>query len=364
MSTALATIDMNAAGVREYFRSGNVAQLTQEEKDFVLSKLCERYGLDPILRPFDLISFQGSAKFYMTASATNQLANLKGLTREIIDLSIDEAKLLAKCTVVVRDPQGRSETANAFIAVSKFLPPTKDNPQMRKVMLEGEDLANALMKLETKAKRKATLSFFGVMDAGADYEDRPTATQIQPDVSRPQVMADVAEAQKVVASPTAPATAPAPMPTAEEILSPATPEKKRGRPPKAQATPTQENNVIDVEASIPTVQTATPTAPVPVPVEIPIEIEPIIPAPVAAPKVAKVKYSRTQHATQLIGTATEIFGDAGWHSDPAKKEAVKAAIPELDGKVALFEEGSAVVLPEFKAALKAFLAKANVIKAG
>lgn len=346
-SNAMA-VNMQSASVREYFRSGNVAQLNEHEKDFVLAKLCERYGLDPILRPFDLISFQGGQKFYMTASATNQLANAKGLSREVVSLDIVEDKMMAKCTVKVSDPTGRTEVANGFIAISKFLAPTKADPVPKRVLLDGDDLANALLKLETKTKRRATLSFFGVMDAGSDYEDRPAANVVAPDVSRPQVIADAGKAVETVK------IAQNENPVKEEASAEHVEVEKprRGRPSKKQA---------DVQGALPSIAEVQNEIPAISDAEFEDAIPQVEPE---KPKVVYIKYARTQHARQLVDTATKIFGDAGWATDEAKKSAVKAAIPELDGIADLFVEGSTDVLPSFQKQLTNLLIKAGVLKAG
>lgn len=340
MSTELQKIDMESVAVREYFRSGNVAQLRDSEKDFVLQKLCDRYGLDPILRPFDLISFQGGQKFYMTASATNQLANIKSLSREVGEISIDEAKMLAKCTVSVLDPQGRKENSTGYVSVARFLAPTKDNPVPKRVMMEGEDLANALLKLETKTKRRATMSFFGVMDSVGDYEDRSVAHVAAPDVSRPQLMRDAATATKVVEASV----------VVEEAKP--TPAPKKERAVKAKE-PQAENNAKAVEASIPTLPPEAATIPVEAPAEVIMEVPAQQAAP-TSPELPKIVYARTVHSKFLIAAADLILG-AKWSENAQLKDSVKRAIPELDGKVNVLAEGSSEVLPEFVEAFKAIL---------
>jgi hypothetical protein len=343
------------AGIKEYFRSGNIAQLNPDEQDFIKAKLCERYNLDPILRPFELISFAGGQqKFYMTASATNQLANALSLTREIVNLEIDEQRMIAKCTVKVSSPTNRSETCNAFIAISKFAPPKERGGIPTRVLMEGEELANTLMKLETKAKRKATMSFFGIMDAGTDYEDRPAAPLAAPDVSRPMVVADANLVSRMVEAEVA---TEAKQSINELAMSPVPTEKpasKRG--PKPKVAPVEvPNDAKEVEASIPTI---------PEVVEAPV-VAPVVeskPEPVA-PKVVMYQRTLKEHAAGLVNTASKLFGGATWTQDEIKKSAVKNAIPELDGKVAMFEEGGTEVLPVFEKAMRDFLVKAGVLKA-
>jgi hypothetical protein len=314
-------IKMDSVSVREYFRTGNVSQLNDTEKDFVLSKLCERYDLDPILRPFDLISFRGVAKFYMTASATNQLADKKKLSRKVVSIELDAEKMIARCSVQVSDPSGRCEDSNAFISIGKYLPPSKDNPVMKKVLLDGEDLANALLKLETKAKRRATLSFFGILDAGADFEDKPT---VQPDPFI-DVKDSEDEPKKLV-------------------------EAKK---PRKTAEKTEEIKKPEKTEQIPLVQTKTKEDEIDAHIEKLANLENEFSAPqTVAQEEKKVVYSRTNHAEFLIKAVNKIMNDSAWTKNEEIKNKVKAAIPALDGTVPCFFEGSKELCTEFINALK------------
>jgi hypothetical protein len=345
-TTAVAELDRQSGAVREYFRSGNVAGLNDAEKDFVLRKLCERYNLDVILRPFELIEFQGKQKFYMTASATNQLAGLRNLTREVQAIKCDFERGIAECQCTVTDSAtGRKETGSGFISITRFEVDKTKPGGVAKVSMSGEDLANALAKLETKAKRRVTLAFFGVPDAGLD-EDMGTPIA-SPELVRIEGTSDT-DAAKEIARTSAPASAkpakvatvidtPAAAPQKEEApateTAPETP-RRRGRPAKAAEkatveTPTTEER-DDLEAQI------SGAAPQGKPTE---EIKTVI-------------YKRAEHAKFLLAAADKIFGgDPAWKNDDRKNKIV-AAIPALDGKVAVVAEGSTEILPEFLAALK------------
>lgn len=131
-----------------------INQLTAEEKAEMLVLLCERYGLDPITGPFAILQQKGGKKgfdgpprevVYATRSCTDQLAEKFKISREIIDgpliRDFDGQKMAyAKCRAST--PDGRTETASATLFVS--------------------DLENLLMKVETKAKRRATLAMMGI----------------------------------------------------------------------------------------------------------------------------------------------------------------------------------------------------------
>jgi hypothetical protein len=131
-----------------------INQLTADEKAEMLVLLCERYGLDPITGPFAILQQKGGKKgfdgpprevVYATRSCTDQLAEKFKISREIVDgpliRDFDGQKMAyAKCRAST--PDGRTETASATLFVS--------------------DLENLLMKVETKAKRRATLAMMGI----------------------------------------------------------------------------------------------------------------------------------------------------------------------------------------------------------
>jgi len=159
-------------GLKQYYRNGNLIGLSDDQKDAVLVKLCERYGLDLILSPFAKIDFRGVEKFYLTASGTDQIAAQQKLTREIVKFEIDTQLGLVRCEArVTNSDKTRSETSLAFYPVTKYsqVKGADGKIEVKQITLQGEELANALMKSVTKAFRRATLSFVGL--AGGEVEE-------------------------------------------------------------------------------------------------------------------------------------------------------------------------------------------------
>lgn len=346
------TLNDASVGVKEYFRSGNVAQLTESERDIVLAKLCERYDLDPLLRPFDLISFQGKAKFYLTASATNQLAAKKNLTRTVSNIELDEQRFIAKCAVSVSSPEGRSETSICYIGIGKFVPGTKEDPKPKKVLLDGDELANALLKLDTKAKRRATLSFFGLQDSGADYEDRPIETTNAPTFSQAavQVESAVTSAQTTVADLKNDTVA------AKNLLKVAKKEKavKEEKPAKEEK-PT--------EAKKPEVAQKLEEKLLVVDVEEITEVKEVKEEAKTEAKQVKVDeteaviYERALHPSFLVDAVTIALGKDNWKADQVIVAKVKEIIPKLDKQIAVgnFKDGKVVLGEAFKQRVKELL---------
>lgn len=128
---------------------GDISALTPEERARYYLATCNALGLNPQAQPFAFLRLNGKEVMYATRGATDQLAAIHRLTREIIDgpkvVDIAGAKLLyAVCRAT--HPSGRSETATAAVPI----------PQ------GAEAIANAVMKTETKARRRATMALLGL----------------------------------------------------------------------------------------------------------------------------------------------------------------------------------------------------------
>jgi uncharacterized metal-binding protein len=102
-------------------------------------------GLNPLTKPFEYISLNGKLTLYATRGCTDQLRALRRI--EVHKLERERADDLAIVTAYGRDHTGRQDSAIGAVNI---------------LNLKGEALANALMKAETKAKRRLTLSLAGL----------------------------------------------------------------------------------------------------------------------------------------------------------------------------------------------------------
>lgn len=132
---------------RSFMATGDIKALSQERKVSMYETICKSLGLNPMMQPLQIINFKGREILYPTRTATDQLAAINNLNREIIEgpklIEVDGCKMLyAKCKAVL--PSGRFETAVATIPL--------------------RDVVNGFMHVETKAKRRATLSLLGLLD--------------------------------------------------------------------------------------------------------------------------------------------------------------------------------------------------------
>ena len=189
-------------GLEVFLTTGNMGLLKQEQQAFVIAKTCEKYGLESIMRPFEIITFQGISRLYLSKNGCDQIANINELTRSIVSETYDERRQVMKVVADVTNGK-RKETGIAFLSMSKFVlnPITKKGEKQE---LEGDEYCNAMMKVYSKAIRRATLAFVGV----PSYEGEEEGSSF---VAIPQV-----EEVKVLTELKAPTPAPAPAPIIEE----------------------------------------------------------------------------------------------------------------------------------------------------
>lgn len=119
--------------------------LTPEDRAAYVAEICRALKLNPLTRPVQFLALQGREVLYLTRGATDQLAARHGLNRETLegpDFRVMEGVKVAFCKVKASLPTGRYEVATATL---KMASPADD-----------------LMKVETKAKRRATLSILGI----------------------------------------------------------------------------------------------------------------------------------------------------------------------------------------------------------
>lgn len=140
---------------------GDTSILTPAQKVEYYTRLCQHLGLDPVTRPFEFVRMQGREVLYATRSCTDQLrlkhgVSITSMTREIVG-----GVLIVTATGRIGD---RTDSAIGALPIEG---------------LRGEAYAVAVMKAETKAKRRLTLSLcgLGVVDE-SDVDSIPSAQRV------------------------------------------------------------------------------------------------------------------------------------------------------------------------------------------
>ena len=124
---------------------GDLSGLKAGQLTSYYSYRCHQVGLDPSAKPFDLLNLSGKKVLYANAGATQQLANLHGLSTQITQRERVENVYVVSVRCVGKD--GRSSENQGAVDIEG---------------LRGEKLANALMKATTKAIRRTILAHVGL----------------------------------------------------------------------------------------------------------------------------------------------------------------------------------------------------------
>jgi hypothetical protein len=124
---------------------GDLSRLSDDQRLSYYKKTCESLGLNPLTNPFAYINLNGKLTLYCTKSATEQLRNLHSVSLNITSREkFDDVYVV---TARAKLPNGREDEATGAVTIAR---------------LQGDALANAYMKAETKAKRRVTLSICGL----------------------------------------------------------------------------------------------------------------------------------------------------------------------------------------------------------
>ena len=124
---------------------GDLKRLTSAQKIAYYNSVCQSLGLNPLTQPFAYIVLNGREVLYAKREATEQLRKLHDISIEIKAREVIEGCYVV--TAAVTMPSGRRDESTGAVAIES---------------LKGEARANALLKAETKAKRRATLSICGL----------------------------------------------------------------------------------------------------------------------------------------------------------------------------------------------------------
>ena len=154
---------------------GDISQMSDEMRVQYYVATCESIGLNPMTTPFDVIrADSGKMILYPNMRAAEQLrmryrVSIDRVTREKIDdlfivtayaSTRDGRKDEAQGIVVLSKPRGEWKTSQNG---KRYFAEEKDkNGQPIMEAMRGQDLANAMKKAETQAKRRVTLSICGL----------------------------------------------------------------------------------------------------------------------------------------------------------------------------------------------------------
>ena len=124
---------------------GDLSKLSSADRTVYYMRVCESIGVNPLTRPFDYFTLQGKTVLYARKDCTDQLRRIHGISTKITGRTNIED--LYVVTVAASSKDGRTDESDGIVVLGS---------------LKGEAAANAMMKAETKAKRRATLALCGL----------------------------------------------------------------------------------------------------------------------------------------------------------------------------------------------------------
>lgn len=162
---AIVPVSESASAIAErVIINGDLSKLTAQERVNYYREVCGSVGLNPLTKPFEYITLNGKLTLYALRGCTDQLRGIYKVS--VQDMAESEREGVYIVTVKVANGEGRTDMAKGAVNIQG---------------LKGEALANAMMKAETKAKRRATLSLCGLgwLDE-TEVETIPNAVRGEP----------------------------------------------------------------------------------------------------------------------------------------------------------------------------------------
>ena len=178
-----------AEAIEQALIGGNLAGLNTENRLAYYKQVCESLGLNPLTKPFEYITLNGKLVLYAKKDATEQLRRVHGIAITKLEKEIQDGIFIV--TAHAADKSGRTYIATGAVPIEN---------------IKGENRAIAIMKAETKAKRRVTLSL-----AGLGMLDESELDSIATDLPIPAI---------VQSQPETPAL---PAPSGEELAKPVEP---------------------------------------------------------------------------------------------------------------------------------------------
>lgn len=145
MALVPATAAPDAAAIEQVLIGGDLSKLTDAQRVSYYNAICQSLGLNPLTQPFAYIPLNGKLRLYALKDATEQLRKIHGVSVTQLEKLFHEGLYIV--TAHASDKTARTDASTGAVSISG---------------LKGENLANALMKAETKAKRRVTLSICGL----------------------------------------------------------------------------------------------------------------------------------------------------------------------------------------------------------
>ncbi len=139
------TQSIEPAVIERVLLHGDLRQLTPAQKMSYYHAVCASVGLNPLTQPFQYLVLNGKEILYARREATEQLRKLHDVSIQITAREVTEDCYVVTARATL--PSGRTDENIGVVPLGG---------------LKGESRANAMMKAETKSKRRVTLAICGL----------------------------------------------------------------------------------------------------------------------------------------------------------------------------------------------------------
>lgn len=159
------------SAIEQVVMQGDLARLNPEQRVIYYNKVCESAGLNPFTNPFAYIQLNGKLTLYAKKDCTEQLRKINGVSIEGLDDKLIDDLYIVKARA--KDRNGRTDESTGAVVIGN---------------LKGEARANAIMKAETKAKRRVTLSICGMgWTDESEIDSIPNASRVDVDATTGEI---------------------------------------------------------------------------------------------------------------------------------------------------------------------------------
>jgi hypothetical protein len=146
VSTETAIVRPDPAQVLErVIIEGDLSRLSPAERVNYYNEVCRSVGLNPFTKPLEFLVLNNKLTLYALKNATDQLRNMHAIS--ITKTEIHESDGYYTVVAYGKNKEGRVDSELGVVYLKN---------------LQGEARANAMMKAQTKAKRRLTLSMCGL----------------------------------------------------------------------------------------------------------------------------------------------------------------------------------------------------------
>jgi hypothetical protein len=142
------SLDATAKAIELALIGGDLSKLSAAERVSYYNRTCHSLGLNRLTRPFDYLNLNGKLVLYARKDCTEQLRKINVVSVDALQHDYRPELGVYVVTAIGHDKHGRHDAATGAVAVG--------------ASTKGEVLANLVMKAETKAKRRLTLSICGL----------------------------------------------------------------------------------------------------------------------------------------------------------------------------------------------------------